>query len=91
MVGGSNFGELLGALTVALSKNYVPTPLPWLRLDALLLQIVWVLPFIPVKRYSVVSAWRVAACFLPICKRLDNPTFGSLTDYMDHSLWVGRR
>lgn len=44
IVGGSNFGKLFGALTVFLLSNRVPTPLPWLRVDALALNIVWVLP-----------------------------------------------
>lgn len=39
MVGGSNFGELLGALTVFLLSNRVPTPIPWIRLDALALNV----------------------------------------------------
>lgn len=42
LVGGSNFGELLGALSVFLLNDMVPTPIPWLRLDSLLLLIVWV-------------------------------------------------
>jgi hypothetical protein len=42
LVGGSNFGELLGALSVFFLSDSVPTPLPWLRLDCLLLLIVWV-------------------------------------------------
>jgi hypothetical protein len=42
LVGGSNFGELLGAVTVFLLNDHVPTPIPWLRLDSLLLMIVWV-------------------------------------------------
>lgn len=45
VVGGSNFGELLGALTVFLFTNKVHTPMPWLRLDALTLLIVWYLAF----------------------------------------------
>lgn len=45
LVCGSNLGELIGALTVFLFGNLVPTPIPWLRLDALLLLLVWVLPF----------------------------------------------
>jgi hypothetical protein len=67
MVGGSNFGELLGALSVALFTNVVPTPLPWLRLDAVALQLVWILPYISVKKKDVSSAWRIAGCFIPIC------------------------
>lgn len=39
MVGGSNFGELLGALTVFLLSNKVPTPIPWIRLDAVALNV----------------------------------------------------
>ena len=35
IVGGSNFGELLGALSVLVLSDIVTTPLPWLRLDAL--------------------------------------------------------
>jgi MFS family permease len=66
MVGGSNFGELLGALFVFLFTNLIPTPIPWLRLDALLLLIVWYLPYWwpPVGR--VQDAWVVAATFIPV-------------------------
>ncbi|TNY23531.1 hypothetical protein DMC30DRAFT_410634 [Rhodotorula diobovata] len=66
-VGGSNFGELLGALAVFVLNDYVPTPLPCLRLDALMLNLVWTLP-----RYSqtlpqqVSSAWIVAATLVPV-------------------------
>ncbi|KAH8827873.1 major facilitator superfamily domain-containing protein [Flagelloscypha sp. PMI_526] len=66
IVGGSNFGELLGALSVLLLTDKVTTPLPWLRLDALALNIVWVLPTIAVVRGNVKSAWKLAAIFLPV-------------------------
>jgi hypothetical protein len=36
---GSNFGELLGALTVFMLADRVATPMPWLRLDALALNV----------------------------------------------------
>ncbi|KAK0549377.1 hypothetical protein OC845_003179 [Tilletia horrida] len=65
-VGGSNAGELLGALSVMLFTNAVPTPMPWLRLDALALMIVWVLPYIRLERNNVKSAWRLAGIFLPV-------------------------
>ena len=42
---GSNLGELLGAMVVLLMGNLFPTPIPWVRLDALLLCLIWVLPF----------------------------------------------
>lgn len=68
IVGGSNFGELLGALTVFLLSNRVPTPLPWLRLDAIALNIVWVMPTFAngIAQRNVTWAWITAACFLPI-------------------------
>jgi hypothetical protein len=66
MVGGSNFGELLGALFVFMFTNLVQTPMPWLRLDALALLIVWYLPFWHPPKGDVGQAWIVAATFLPI-------------------------
>ncbi|BGP40563.1 hypothetical protein JCM10449v2_004525 [Rhodotorula kratochvilovae] len=66
-VGGSNFGELLGALSVFLLNDYVPTPLPWLRLDALMLNLVWTLPrYAEILPQRVSSAWIVAATFIPV-------------------------
>ncbi|KAK0434497.1 hypothetical protein EV421DRAFT_1339633 [Armillaria borealis] len=67
IVGGSNFGELLGALTVFLLSDVVTTPIPWLRLDALMLNIVWILPyFTTITGQSVDWAWRLAGIFIPI-------------------------
>lgn len=66
MVGGSNMGELLGALTVFLFADWVKTPMPWLRLDALMLLIVWYIPSWRPPRNQVGQAWIVAATFLPI-------------------------
>lgn len=66
MVGGSNFGELLGALFVFMFTNLVHTPMPWLRMDALALLIVWYLPFWYPPKNDVGQAWIVAATFLPI-------------------------
>lgn len=66
MVGGSNFGELLGALFVFMFTNLVNTPMPWLRIDALALLIVWYLPYWHPPKGDVGQAWIVAATFLPI-------------------------
>ncbi|KAI9205663.1 uncharacterized protein BJ171DRAFT_422843 [Polychytrium aggregatum] len=60
MVGGSNFGELLGALTVLLLARQVKTPIPFLRLDAILLLLIWALPFIPVDKSDIVGfTWKL--------------------------------
>ncbi|KAG0015943.1 hypothetical protein BGZ81_011466 [Podila clonocystis] len=68
MVGGSNFGELLGALFVLFFANKIKTPLPWLRLDALGLLIVWVLPYsYPLVPQNALSfAWTLAAIWIPV-------------------------
>ncbi len=85
MVGGSNLGELLGAAFVFMFTNLVHTPIPWLRLDAVALLIVWYLPFWYPAKNNVGQAWIVAATFLPI-------SFGwaagdvSLTAYIQASL-----
>ncbi|PPQ82284.1 hypothetical protein CVT25_008434 [Psilocybe cyanescens] len=67
IVGGSNFGELLGAFAVLILSDVVTTPLPWLRLDALLLNIVWILPHFSTRATNDVTwAWKIAGCFIPI-------------------------
>jgi hypothetical protein len=66
MVGGSNFGELLGALFVFLFTNFVKTPVPWLRIDALMLLIVWYIPYWRPPPGRVQDAWMVAATFIPL-------------------------
>jgi len=67
IVGLSNLGELLGAFTVFILSDFVPTPLLWLRLDALLLNLVWVVPlFAQKEKPSVSLAWRTGGLFIPI-------------------------
>jgi hypothetical protein len=66
--GGSNFGELLGALSVFVLSNRVTTPLPWLRLDALMLNLVWLVPHFATRavKKDVNEAWKLAGCFIPV-------------------------
>jgi hypothetical protein len=59
--------QLFGAATVFILSDYVTTPIPWLRFDAVALNIVWVLPYYAKRAKKNVSwAWRLAATFLPI-------------------------
>ncbi|KAI9328628.1 hypothetical protein BDR26DRAFT_873758 [Obelidium mucronatum] len=44
MNGGSNFGEFLGAVAVFFLATQIKTPIPWVRLDAVTLNLVWLLP-----------------------------------------------
>ncbi|KAF8313949.1 major facilitator superfamily domain-containing protein [Cantharellus anzutake] len=62
----SNLGELHGALFVFLFARNVKTPIPWLRLDALLLMIIWVVPFYERGLRTTIVAYRLGACFIPI-------------------------
>ncbi|ODH52459.1 hypothetical protein GX48_01239 [Paracoccidioides brasiliensis] len=66
IVGGSNLGELLGAAFVFFFTNLVTTPIPWIRLDSVMLLVVWYLPFWYPPQGQVAYAWMVAATFLPI-------------------------
>ena len=66
IIGGSNFGELLGAVFVLIFGNVIKSPMPWLRLDALMLLIVWYIPFFYPQYGNVKYAWLMAATFLPI-------------------------
>lgn len=60
LVGGSNFGELCGAFTVFLLNDIVPTPIPWLRADSMLLLIVWCFPFFYPPAATAKYAWLLA-------------------------------
>ncbi|CAF3233028.1 unnamed protein product [Rotaria sp. Silwood2] len=65
IVGGSNFGELIGALFVFFLTKKIRSPLVWLRLDSILLFIVWYLPFYNPSSISVKNAWIIALSFIP--------------------------
>lgn len=60
MVGGSNFGELLGALFVFLFTNAVPSPFPWVRWDALTLNLLWIIPYAYPFSNTFAYAWVLA-------------------------------
>ncbi|KAJ3091267.1 hypothetical protein HDU96_003107 [Phlyctochytrium bullatum] len=61
LTGGSNFGELLGALVVLLLARQVKTPIPFLRLDSILILVVWILPFINVDKSDTHGfTWKLA-------------------------------
>ncbi|KIW86760.1 uncharacterized protein Z519_12673 [Cladophialophora bantiana CBS 173.52] len=66
MVAGSNLGELFGAGFVFLFTNVVKTPIPWLRLDALLLLILWYLPYWYPPQGQSKYAWVVFGTFIPV-------------------------
>lgn len=66
IVGGSNFGELIGAVFVFLLTKKIRSPVVWLRLDAILLMIVWYIPFYNPSVISVKNAWIIALSFIPL-------------------------
>ncbi|KAI8805561.1 major facilitator superfamily domain-containing protein [Cladochytrium replicatum] len=55
LTGGSNFGELLGAMTVLALAKHVKTPIPFLRLDSVFILVVWILPYINVPADNVLG------------------------------------
>ena len=65
IVGGSNFGELLGAVAVFFTTKKIASPLVWLRLDCLLLLIAWYIPFYRPRSISIGNAWIIALSFIP--------------------------
>jgi hypothetical protein len=60
LVGGSNFGELLGAIFVVLFARSIKTPIPFLRADALLIAFVWIICLLPVESNTLAFAWKLA-------------------------------
>jgi MFS family permease len=66
IVGGSNFGELLGSFFILFFSNSFRTPLPWLRISALLLLIVWYIPYCYPPANSIKYAWIIGSTFIPI-------------------------
>ena len=65
IVGGSNFGELLGALAVFFLSRKILSPIIWLRFDCLLLFICWYIPFYNPSSVSITNAWIIAVSFIP--------------------------
>ncbi|CAF3512273.1 unnamed protein product [Rotaria sp. Silwood1] len=66
IVGASNLGELLGAIFIFIFGNFIKSPLPWSRLDALILLLVWYIPYYYPSVHNVKYAWIIAATFIPI-------------------------
>ncbi|CAF1128878.1 unnamed protein product [Rotaria sordida] len=66
LVGGSNFGELLGALFVFCFNDIIKSPILPVRFDALMLLIIWYLPFYYPPVDQIKYAWIIAASLIPI-------------------------
>ncbi|CAF3888059.1 unnamed protein product [Rotaria sordida] len=66
IIGGSNFGELLGAFFVLFLSNSIQNPLPWLRLSSLTLIIIWYIPYFYPPINNIKYPWIIALTFIPI-------------------------
>jgi MFS family permease len=66
LVGGSNFGELLGALFVFFSSDTMKSPILWVRFDAFLLLVIWYIPFYYPPVDQIKYAWIIAASLIPV-------------------------
>jgi len=66
LVGGSNFGELLGALFVFYFDSIMKSPILWVRFDALMLLIIWYIPFYYPPVNQIKYAWIIAISLIPV-------------------------
>ena len=66
IIGGSNFGELLGSVFILIFARRSRTPLPWLRLSSILLLIVRYVPFCQPSIIRSRYASFIALSFIPI-------------------------
>jgi MFS family permease len=66
ILGGSNFGELLGSFFILFLSNSIRTPIPWLRLSSLILLVIWYIPYYYPPAHSIKYAWIIAVTFIPI-------------------------
>ncbi|MCJ1327242.1 hypothetical protein MMC10_003910 [Thelotrema lepadinum] len=66
IIAGSNIGEFCGAVAMLFLQPRVSSPLPWVRLNAIMLMLIWIFPaWCPTQRDSG-SAWIAAAIVLPL-------------------------
>ncbi|CAF1070603.1 unnamed protein product [Adineta steineri] len=66
LVGGSNLGELFGALFVFYFNDTMKSPILWVRLDALMLFVIWYIPFYHPPIDQIKYAWIMSASLVPI-------------------------
>ncbi|CAF3760267.1 unnamed protein product [Rotaria sp. Silwood1] len=66
LVSGSNFGELLGALFVFYFNDIIKSPILPVRFDALMLLIIWYIPFYYPPINEIKYAWIISASLIPI-------------------------
>jgi len=66
MVSASNFGELLGALCVMLLANRIKSPIPWIRVDALMMFVMWTLVYVGDSTHPWVSIGILIPLIIPV-------------------------
>lgn len=60
-MGGSNFGELLGAALILMTTHFIPTPFPYIRLGAICLLACWAFVlYLPDTMDYTSHAWKLA-------------------------------
>ena len=66
IVAGSNIGEFCGAVVAMVLQPHIPSPLPWVRFNALMLLLIWFFPYWRPAQLDSASAWTAAAIVLPM-------------------------
>jgi hypothetical protein len=80
----SHLGILFGVAPIFLS-DHISTPIPYLRLGALLLPLVWIFPFLHSDPRQMVFAWRFGSILIPISLGWALGEY-SLSQFMQESL-----
>ncbi|CAF4075336.1 unnamed protein product, partial [Rotaria sordida] len=81
IVAGSNFGEFLGAIFVFFLTKKIRSPIILLRLDCILLLIIWYIPFYKPSSISIKNVWIIALTFIPF-------GFGSASDDISLNAYI---
>lgn len=66
LLAASNFGELLGALLVLRLVNYIRSPIPWIRIDSLMMYLMWTLVYIGDSKNPWISVGTLIPLIIPI-------------------------
>jgi hypothetical protein len=80
LVGMSKLGVVFGIVSIFMSK-IIKTPLPWLRFGAILLLLIWIIPFYTATPDNVAFAARMATLFMPL-------SFGWATGDLSLTLYI---
>lgn len=66
LLAASNFGELIGAFLVLKLVNYIKSPIPWIRIDSLMMYLMWTLVYIGDNKNPWIGVGIIIPLIIPI-------------------------